>query len=137
MNISQVMTQDVRIASPDDTLQMAAQMMKDCDFGILPIEENDQLVGMLSDRDITIRAVAEGFDPDKHQVREIMTKNVQYIFQDQSIEEAAQMMSDLKVRRLPVVDSKEHLVGIISLGDLAVSDDDAAGEALESISQPN
>ena len=139
MNISQVMTKDVRIGSPDDTLQMAAQLMGDCDFGILPIEDNNQLVGMLTDRDITIRAVAKGFDPDKHHVREIMTRDVQYIFEDESVEDAAQMMSDLQVRRLPVVDSEEHLVGIVSLGDLAVSGDDVdvAGEALQSISRPN
>lgn len=137
MNISQVMTRDVQVGSPNDTLQMAAQMMGDCDFGLLPIEENHQLVGMLSDRDITIRAVAKGLNPDKHYVREIMTREVEYIFEDESVEDAAQMMSDLQVRRLPVVDSEEHLVGIVSLGDLAISDDDAAGEALESISQPN
>lgn len=137
MDISQVMTKNVLIGSPDDTLQKAAQMMEKCDFGILPIEENNQLVGMLSDRDITIRAVAKGLDPNKHHVREIMTRDVQYIYQDDSVEGAAQMMSDLQVRRLPVVDSYEHLVGIVSLGDLAISGDDAAGEALESISQPN
>lgn len=137
MNISQVMTRDVQVGSPDDTLQKAAQMMEDCDFGVLPIEENNQLVGMLSDRDITIRAVAKGFDPEKHEVREIMTRDVKYISEDESVEDAAQMMSALKVRRLPVVDSREHLVGIISLGDLAISDDDVAGEALESISKPN
>ena len=90
---------------------------------------------MLSDRDITIRAVAKGFSPNEHFVREIMSPNVEFIFQDDSVEDAAQMMSDLQVRRLPVVDSDENLVGIVSLVDLAISDDKAAGEALESISQ--
>lgn len=137
MNISQVMTTDVRVGSPDDTLQKAAQMMSDYDFGILPIVDNNQLVGMLSDRDITIRAVAKGFSPNEHHVREIMTHDVQHINQDESIEDAAQMMSDLQVRRLPVVDSDKQLVGIVSLGDLAISDEKAAGEALESISQSN
>ena len=137
MNISQVMTTDVRVGSPDDTLQKAAQMMSDYDFGILPIVDNNQLVGMLSDRDITIRAVAKGFSPNEHNVREIMTHDVQHINQDESIEDAAQLMSDLQVRRLPVVDGDEQLVGIVSLGDLAISDDKAAGEALESISQSN
>lgn len=137
MNITQVMTTDVWVGSPDDTLQKAAQMMSDYDFGILPIVENNQLVGMLSDRDITIRAVAKGFSPNEHNVREIMTHDVQRINQDESVEDAAQMMSDLQVRRLPVVDSDEQLVGIVSLGDLAISDDKAAGEALESISQSN
>ena len=137
MNITQVMTTDVWVGSPDDTLQKAAQMMSDYDFGILPIVDNNQLVGMLSDRDITIRAVAKGFSPNEHNVREIMTHDVQRINQDESVEDAAQMMSDLQVRRLPVVDSDEQLVGIVSLGDLAISDDKAAGEALESISQSN
>ena len=137
MNITQVMTTDVWVGSPDDTLQKAAQMMSDYDFGILPIVDNNQLVGMLSDRDITIRAVAKGFSPNEHNVREIMTHDVQRINQDESVEDAAKMMSELQVRRLPVVDSDEQLVGIVSLGDLALSDDKAAGEALESISQSN
>ena len=137
MNISEVMTTAVQVGSPDDTLQKAAQMMADYDFGILPILDDNQLVGMLSDRDITIRAVAKGFSPNEHFVREIMSNDVEFIFQDDSIEDAAQMMSDLQVRRLPVVDSDEQLVGIVSLGDLAISDDKAAGEALESISQSN
>lgn len=137
MYISEVMTRNVRIGSPEDTLQMAAEMMGDCDFGILPIEDNNQLVGMLSDRDITIRAVAKGFSPNEHHVREIMTRDVQFIYEDESVEDAAQMMSNLQVRRLPVVDNDEHLVGIVSLGDLAISGDEVAGDALESISQPN
>ena len=137
MNITQVMTTDVWVGSPDDTLQKAAQMMSDYDFGILPIVDNNQLVGMLSDRDITIRAVAKGFSPNEHNVREIMTHDVQRINQDESVEDAAKMMSELQVRRLPVVDSDQQLVGIVSLGDLAITDDKAAGEALESISQSN
>ena len=137
MNITQVMTTDVWVGSPDDTLQKAAQMMAEYDFGILPVIVNNQLVGMISDRDITIRAVAKGFSPNEHFVKEIMTNDVEFIFQDDSVEDAAQMMSDLQVRRLPVVDSDEQLVGIVSLGDLAISDDKAAGEALESISQSN
>ena len=137
MNISQVMTTDVQVGFPDDTLQKAAQMMAYYDFGILPIVDNSQLVGMLSDRDITIRAVAKGLSPNEHLVREIMSHDVKFIFQDDSVEDAAQMMSEYQVRRLPVVDSDEQLVGIVSLGDLAISDDKAAGEALESISQSN
>ena len=137
MNISEVMTTAVQVGSPDDTLQKAAQMMADYDFGILPILDNYQLVGMLSDRDITICAVAKGFSLNEHFVREIMSHDVEFIFQDDPIEDAAQMMSDLQVRRLPVVDSDEQLVGIVSLGDLAISDDKAAGEAQESISQSN
>lgn len=137
MNISQVMTPSVRIASPDDTLQMAAQIMDENDFGLLPVAENDQLVGMLSDRDITIRAVAKGMSPDEHTVREVMTPEVRYVYDDESIEEALQNMSDLQIRRLPVLNRDKRLVGIVSLGDLALAEENSAGDALNSISQPN
>lgn len=137
MNISEVMTQSVRVASPEDTLQMAAQIMDEYDFGLLPIAENDQLVGMLSDRDITIRAVAKGLTPDQHKVREVMTPDVKYIYDDESIEDAVRSMSDLQVRRLPVVSRDKRLVGIVSLGDLALTEEQSAGEALSSISQPS
>lgn len=137
MNISEVMTQSVRVASPEDTLQMAAQIMEEYDFGLLPIAENDQLVGMLSDRDITIRAVAKGLTPDQHKVREVMTPDVKYIYDDDSIEDAVRNMSDLQVRRLPVVNRDKRLVGIVSLGDLSLTEERSAGEALSSISQPS
>lgn len=137
MNISEVMTQAVRVASPEDTLQMAAQIMDEYDFGLLPIAENDQLVGMLSDRDITIRAVAKGLTPDQHKVREVMTPDVKYIYDDESIEDAVRSMSDLQVRRLPVVSRDKRLVGIVSLGDLSLTEEQSAGEALSSISQPS
>ena len=137
MNISQVMTPSVRIASPDDTLQVAAQIMEEHDFGLLPIAENDQLVGMLSDRDITIRAVAKGMSPDEHTVREVMTPEVRYVYDDESIEEAVRNMSDLQIRRLPVLNRDNRLVGIVSLGDLALTEERSAGDALSSISQPN
>lgn len=137
MNISEVMTRDVRIASPLDSLQTAAQIMEECDFGLLPIGENDRLVGMLTDRDITVRAVAKGFSPQEHVVREVMTSEVKFIYDDDSIEEAARSMSELQVRRLPVVDRENRLVGIVSLGDLALSEEESAGAALTSISQPS
>lgn len=141
MNISQVMTRDVRVASPGDTLQMAAQIMKEYDFGLLPVGENEQLVGMLSDRDITIRAVAEGLSPQETEVQEVMTAEVKYICDDEPIEAAARYMSELQVRRLPVVDRDRRLVGIVSLGDLSLSEQNAseqtpAGAALSSISEP-
>jgi CBS domain-containing protein len=136
MNISEVMTRDVRVASPDDVLQTAAQLMEENDFGILPIGENDRLVGMLSDRDITVRAVARGLAPDRCKVREVMSEDVKYVYEDDSVEEAARNMSELQVRRLPVINRDKRLVGIISLGDLAVSEPEPAGDALSSISQP-
>jgi CBS domain-containing protein len=137
VNISEVMTRDVQVASPDDLLQKAAQLMERNDFGVLPIGENDRLVGILTDRDITIRAVARGLAPDQCKVREIMSPEVQYVYEDESVDEAARSMSELQVRRLPVVDRDKRLVGIVSLGDLAVNENEqeTAAFALNSISQ--
>jgi CBS domain-containing protein len=136
MNINEVMTRNVRIASPNDTLQAAAQMMDENDFGMLPVSENDQLIGMLSDRDITIRAVAKGLSPEHSKVRDVMTSEVKYVYDDESIEDAARNMSDLQVRRLPVLNREKRLVGIVSLGDISLSKEKTAGEVLSSISQP-
>lgn len=136
MNISEVMTRDVRVAAPNDSLQTAARLMDEYDFGLLPVGENDRLIGMVSDRDITIRAVAQGVSPLEGKVRDVMTSDVKYIHDDESVEEAARNMSDLQVRRLPVVDRDNRLVGIVSLGDLSLSEEDCAGAALSSISQP-
>ena len=136
MNISEVMTRDVQVASPDDVLQKAAQLMEQNDFGMLPIGENNRLVGMLSDRDITIRAVARGVSPDSGKVRDIMSAEVKYVYDDDTVEDAARSMSDLQVRRLPVLDRDKRLVGIVSLGDLAVNEPKPAGDALREISQP-
>ena|SRR5689334_11772770 len=136
MNISEVMTRDVQIASPEDSLQHAAQLMEKNDFGILPVGAQDRLVGMLSDRDITIRAVARGMAPDSCKVKEIMSADIKYVFEDESVEDAARNMSDLQVRRLPVVDRSKRLVGIVSLGDLALNiPKSVAGETLCSVSE--
>ena len=136
MEISNVMTRDVKIASPEDTLQHAAKMMEKNDFGLLPIGENDRLVGMLSDRDITVRAVARGLAPDRCKVRDVMSRDVKYVYEDETIEDAARNMSDLQVRRLPVLSRNKRLVGIVSLGDLALTEPEPAGDALTSISTP-
>jgi CBS domain-containing protein len=136
MKIREIMSRDVRVASPDDNLQQAAQLMEKEDFGALPIGENDRLVGMLSDRDITIRAVARGLAPDRCKVRDVMTSDVKYVYDDESVADVARNMSELQVRRLPVLNRDKRLVGIVSLGDLAVSEPKPAGEALHSISQP-
>jgi CBS domain-containing protein len=136
MNVNEVMTRSVVISSPDDTLQDAAQLMEECDCGLLPVGEDDRLVGMLSDRDITVRAVARGLPPDRCKVREIMSDEVKYIYDDESLEDAARNMGQLQVRRLPVLNREKRLVGIVSLGDLALNTRKPAGEALSSISQP-
>ena len=136
MKVSEIMTRDVRVASPSDDLQRAAQIMEKHDFGLLPVGENDRLVGMLSDRDITIRAVARGLSPGASTVRDIMSTEVKYVYDDESVQDAAKSMSELQVRRLPVLNRDKRLVGIVSLGDLALNEPKPAGAALSSISQP-
>jgi CBS-domain-containing membrane protein len=136
MKVSEIMTRDVQIISPEDSLQTAAQMMAVYDFGMVPVGENDRLVGMLTDRDITTRAVARGLSPASCKVGDVMSPEVNYVYDYETVEEAARSMSDLQVRRLPVLDRDKHLVGIVSLGDLAIADPEPAADALTSISQP-
>ena len=136
MKVSNDMTKNVRIVSPDQTLQDAAKAMANLDAGALPVSENDRLVGMITDRDIAVRGVAEGKGPDAT-IREVMSTEVKYCFDDEEAEDVLRNMSDLKVRRLPVVNRDKRLVGIISLGDLAMNGEAAqAGQALGGISQP-
>jgi CBS domain-containing protein len=136
MRVSEAMTRDVRVARPDQTIQDAAKMMSDVDAGVLPVGENDQLVGMITDRDIAVRGIAQGKRPDTP-VREVMTADVKYCFEDEDTDQVARNMADQQVRRLPVVNRDKRLVGILSLGDLAVMQgDQPAGEALAGISQP-
>ena len=136
MNVREVMSRDVKIASPEDTLQHAAELMVDIDAGVLPVGENDRLVGMLTDRDITVRAVAKGKAPDRTKVREVMSPEIKYIYEDESLEDAAENMGKLQIRRLPVLNREKRLVGIVSLGDLALKKKGKAGDALQGISQP-
>jgi CBS domain-containing protein len=135
MEVRKVMTRDVKIASPDDTLQRAAQLMSEGDFGILPVGENDRLVGMLSDRDIVVRAVAKGKAPNQCYVRDVMSHDIKYIYEDESLEDAARNMSLLQVRRLPVLNGDKRLIGIVSLGDLALKSTKPAAGALKEVSQ--
>jgi CBS domain-containing protein len=137
MKVSELMTRDVEVAAPDDDLRTAAQLMRDLDTGALPVAENDRLVGMITDRDITIRAVAEGKAPHECRVREAMSREVHYCFEDEAEAEVAAKMGKLQVRRLPVLNRDKRLVGIVSLGDLAAEAGAApSGAALERISQP-
>jgi CBS domain-containing protein len=135
MKVSEAMTHDVFVVAPDETLQKAASAMAGMDAGALPVGENDRLVGIITDRDIAVRGVAEGHGPDAT-VRDIMSKELKYCFEDQEVDEVARNMGDIQVRRLPVVDRDKRLVGILSLGDIAVSGDGNAGAALSGISQP-
>jgi CBS domain-containing protein len=139
MRVSEVMTQNVECTRPDATLQEAAAKMKSLDVGPLPVCENDRLVGMLTDRDITVRATAEGENPTAIRVRDVMTPEVVYCFDDQLVGEAARLMQEKQVRRLLVLNRDKRLVGIVSLGDLAVEtgDEQLAGNTLEAVSEPN
>jgi CBS domain-containing protein len=118
MKVSEVMTREVRVANPDETIQQAAQMMAGLDAGALPVGESDRLVGMITDRDIAIRGIAEGKGPNAR-VSGVMSKDVKYCFDDQDVEEVTQNMGDVQVRRLPVLNRDKRLVGILSLGDVA------------------
>jgi CBS domain-containing protein len=135
--VSEAMTRDVRVASPDHTLEAAARIMAEIDAGVLPVAENDRLVGMITDRDIAVRAVAQGKGPETR-VREVMTPDVKYCFEDEPITHVAVNMGDLRIRRLPVLNREKRLVGILSVGDLAqVQGSQPAGQALAGISQPS
>lgn len=136
MKVSEAMSKDVRIANPEQTLRQAARMMADLDAGVLPVGENDRLIGMITDRDIAIRGVAQGKGP-KAKVRDVMTADVKYCFDDQDLGAVTRNMADIQVRRLPVMNHDKRLVGILSLGDIAISPDGkGAGEALSGISRP-
>lgn len=139
MRVSEVMTQGVEGIGPDATLQEAAAKMKSLDVGPLPVCDNDRLVGMVTDRDITVRATAEGDAPTDVRVRDVMTSEVIYCFEDELVEDAARLMAAKQVRRLVVLNRDKRMVGIVSLGDLAVKtgDEQLAGNALEGISEPN
>jgi CBS domain-containing protein len=137
MQIREVMTRDVMLADPGMKLNEAAAMMRDGDFGLLPVGENDRLVGTITDRDITIRAVAEGRDPNTTAVRDAMSEGIYYCFDDQTVEEAAEVMSEAQIRRLPIVNRDKRLVGIVALADLATEPKvgEHAGEALAGVSE--
>jgi CBS domain-containing protein len=136
VKISEAMTRNVQLARPDQTISDAARLMAELDIGLLPVREGDRLVGMLTDRDIAVRAVASGLGPETP-VRDVMSAEVMYCFADQTVEEVARNMSDIQVRRLPVLSRDKRLVGIVSLCDLALEiDGGSAGDALQGISRP-
>jgi CBS domain-containing protein len=136
MKISEVMTRDVRVASPSQSIREAAQMMAALDAGALPVGADDRLVGMITDRDIAIRGVAQGRAPDTP-IRDVMTGDVKYCYDDEDVEHVARNMADIQVRRLPVVNRDKRLVGIVAIADLAANEDaEVVGEAVAGISAP-
>ncbi|HEU5285600.1 MAG TPA: CBS domain-containing protein [Sphingomicrobium sp.] len=136
MKINEVMTRDVQTVTPDQTAREAAAFMLRADAGSIPVTDGDRLIGMITDRDIAVRGVAQGHGPDTP-VRELMTSGIVCARIDDDIEEVASKMSQAQVRRLPVIDESENLVGIVSLGDLSrETDDETAHQALEGVSAP-
>jgi len=136
MKIRECMTPAVRTIGPENTLQEAARIMAEIDAGAIPVGENDRLVGMLTDRDIVVRAICQGKGPAAR-VREVMTQELKYCFEDDDAEDVADNMAEIQVRRLPVLNRDKRLVGIVALSDLTQSVDcNTAGQAIAGISRP-
>jgi CBS domain-containing protein len=138
MFVGDCMSRDVRLCAPSDTIKDAARTMMEIDCGFLPVADGDRLVGALTDRDIAVRGVGSGMGPDA-QVLDVMTEEVRYCYDDDDLDEAAMQMSDLQIRRMPVLNRDKRLVGVIALGDIARSEDEGlqiSGAALCGISEP-
>jgi CBS domain-containing protein len=138
MKLKEIMTQEVEVIHPDDSLQSAAQKMRERDIGFLPVCEGDRLIGVVSDRDIIVRVIAEGKDPKAMMGRDLVTAPVIYCFEDQDVEEAARVMQENQIRRLVILNRDKRLVGVVSLGDLAMNRPAVqSGEVLQSVSEPD
>jgi CBS domain-containing protein len=137
MKVNEVMTREVRCIGPDATLHEAAEQMRELDVGVLPVCGDDKLVGMITDRDIVIRSVSSGVNPDEGHVRDVMTPKVLFCFEDQDVTEVADLMKHEQIRRLPILNRDKRLVGIVSLGDLALEtpDEEEVGETLKCVSE--
>ena len=136
MLVRDIMTRDVQLLAPSDTIEQAARIMRDENIGSLPVASGDRLVGYVTDRDLVIRALAEGRTPDL-QIDNVMTDRILYCFEDEDVEDVALNMAHNQVRRLPVISREKRLVGIVALGDLATKGTDVSAEdALEGVSKP-
>ena len=136
MQVNEAMTREVRLTKPRQSIRAAAKIMAEIDAGALPVAERDRLVGMITDRDIAIRAVAAGKDADTP-VREVMSRGVMYCFEDEELDHVAHNMGEMRIRRLPVLNRSKRLVGIISLGNIATAaGPDATGDAIGGVSKP-
>lgn len=138
MQLKEIMTADVEVIRPESSIADAAKKMRSLDVGSLPVCDGERLVGMITDRDITIRATADGRDPKNTLVRDCMSPEIVYCFEDQSAEEAERLMQEKQIRRLPVLTREKQLAGIIALGDLATKTDDVqqVGRTVREISEP-
>jgi CBS domain-containing protein len=137
MQLSEILTRDVETIRPETTAREAAQRMRSMDVGSLPVCDGRRLLGMVTDRDLAIRVLADGRDPNATCVRDAMTPDVVYAFEDDDVQRAADIMKERQIRRLPVLDREKHLVGIVALGDIAATGKDrVAGDTLQHISEP-
>ena len=137
MNVSKVMTKRVSWVGPDTTLPEIARRMRAEDIGSIPVAHNDRLIGMVTDRDIVLRAVAEGGEIERRTARDVMTGTVLYCYDDETVAAVLRNMAERQVRRLPVVNRAKRLVGVVSLGDLSHAAEEKAGDALKAISEPS
>lgn len=137
MKISEIMTSDVEVVTPEQPMQQAARLMLRIDAGVVPVQDGDSLIGIVTDRDIAVRGVAEGRAPETP-IREVMSEKPLFCFEDDEVREVAMKMSEAQVRRFPVLSREaQKLVGIVSLGDLTKADQgQAAAAALDGISEP-
>lgn len=136
--VQDVMTRGVEVLNPHATLKQAAEMMQRFNIGTVPVCDGDRLVGLVTDRDVVVRGIAMGHDPDTSRISSVMTEELETIHPDAGLEEAAELMRDRQIRRLLVVDEDRHLVGIVSLGDLAQeAEERTAAHTLERISEPS
>ena len=136
--IRDVMTQDVQCISPEETVRRAAQMMDEYNVGSIPVVDGDKLVGMITDRDITVRSTAAGQAPESTRVGDVMSTDVRTCYSNQTVDEVLGQMGDVQIRRVPVVDQSSHsLVGIVSLGDMATKHSAGIDHALDEISRPS
>jgi CBS domain-containing protein len=137
MKVHEIMTIRPRSIAPENTLIEAAGLMRELDVGALPVWDNNELAGMLTDRDLVVRGIADGRDPSQATVADVMSGGVEFVFGDQEVEEAVQIMEQHQIRRVPVLDRGKRLIGIVSLGDIATSSNPAfSGLALRDVSEP-
>lgn len=139
MQIREIMTRDVEVVAPGDTIQRAAKLMDELNVGVLPVCEGPKLVGMVTDRDITVRATSVGKAPGECKVAEVMTDDPRYCYEDDVVSDVSRLMGDMQIRRVPVLDGSDHLIGIVSLGDIATNSDrpQTIADTLGQLSEPS
>ena len=135
--ISEMMTRDVRTVGPDTTLQQAAQLLQELDIGSLPVCDGKRLLGMVTDRDMTVRGTAAGLAPQSTPVKDVMTDSISYCLETDSVDDVARKMGERQLRRMPVIDGERNLVGIVALGDLATNRARNTDKVLRKISEPS